>query len=183
VDRHRVCYDRTEADGEAIVSGRTGWWHGAGRRGGGVAAALGTLGLLAACSWFAPKFETPHLSIVGIDVLKSDLLEQRLNVRVRVQNPNARTLPVQGLSYDIELAGKDLAHGVSTNAFTVPAFGDAEFDMRVDANMVGALAVLLGRRSGANGDAVPYRISGKVALSSGFLRNVPFEEKGSIRLR
>jgi LEA14-like dessication related protein len=153
------------------------------RSGRGIAAALGTLGLLAACSWLAPKFETPHLSIVGIDVLKSDLLEQRLNVRMRVQNPNARTLPVQGLSYDIELAGRDLAHGVSSNAFTVPAFGDAEFDMRVDANLVGALGVLLGRRSGANGNAVPYRISGKVALSSGFLRNVPFEETGSIRLR
>ncbi len=137
---------------------------------------------LQACAWIAPKFTTPELSIVGIDLLKSDILEQRLNVRVRVQNPNGRALPVQGLSYQIQLAGKDFAHGVSTNSFTVPAFGEAEFDMSVNANMVGALAVLFGRHDGPNRDAIPYRISGKVELSSGFLRNVPFEQNGSIRL-
>jgi len=137
---------------------------------------------LQACAWIAPKFTTPELSIVGIDLLKSDILEQRLNVRVRVQNPNGRALPVQGLSYQIELAGKDFAHGVSMNSFTVPAYGEAEFDMRVNANMVGALAVLLGRRDGPDRDAIPYRISGKVSLASGFLRNVPFEQNGTIRL-
>ncbi len=138
---------------------------------------------LGGCSWIAPKFVTPQLSIVGIDVLKSDLLEQRLNVRMRVQNPNARALPVQGLSYDIELAGKDFAHGVSANAFTVPALGEAEFDMKINANMIGALGILFGRRDGQNADAIPYRISGKVTLASGLMRNVPFEQKGTFRLR
>jgi LEA14-like dessication related protein len=139
--------------------------------------------VLGGCSWIAPKFVTPQLSIVGIDVLKSDILEQRLNVRMRVQNPNARALAVQGLSYDIELAGKDFAHGVSANAFTVPALGEAEFDMKINTNMIGALAILLARRDGHNADGVPYRISGKVQLASGLLRSVPFEQKGSFRLR
>jgi LEA14-like dessication related protein len=134
------------------------------------------------CSLFVPKFERPTFSIVGIDMLKSDILEQHIRVRMRVQNPNDRALPVKGLAYDIELQGQEFAHGVSANAFTVPALGEAEFDMNLTANTVGALAILFGRRGGGS-EGISYRISGKVSLASGLKRTVPFEQKGTFNLR
>jgi hypothetical protein len=39
---------------------------------------------------------------------------------------------------------------------------------------------LLGRRGSR--DSVEYRLVGKVALSSGFLRRIPFDERGSVKL-
>ena len=136
---------------------------------------------LAACSVLPAHFETPHFSVVNVELLKSDLFEQRLRVRMRVQNPNDRVLPVRGLEYRIEVDGRDLARGVSGAAFTVPALGETEFEMNVSANMAGALLGLLGRRDSASRQ-IDYRIVGKVSLSEGLLRSIPFEERGSFRL-
>ncbi len=138
--------------------------------------------VLGACAAFAPKLETPRLSIVSVEVLKTDLFEQRLKVRLRVQNPNDRELPVKGITYRMEVAGEDFAQGVSAAAFTVPALGEAEFDMNVTANMATTLLRVL-TQSGGNRDALDYRMVGKVSLAKGFLRQIPFEEKGTIKLR
>jgi len=137
--------------------------------------------VLSGCSLLIPKLETPRLSIVNVEVLKSDLWEQRLKVRMRVQNPNDRTLPIKGLSYTLAVADEELARGVSSTSFIVPALGEAEFDMNVTANMAGALIKMLGRGNSMK-DKVDYRIKGKVSLSEGFLRSIPFEETGSFSL-
>ena len=60
--------------------------------------------VLAGCSLFVPKLQAPALSIVNVELLKSALWEQRLKVRMRVQNPNNRILPVKGISYTMDLA-------------------------------------------------------------------------------
>ncbi len=140
-------------------------------------------GLLAGCSLFVPKLEAPRLSIVSVELLKSALWEQHLKVRMRVENPNNRSLPVKGLSYSIDLAGQEFASGVSGASFVVPAHGEAEFDMNVTANMAGALFKLFGRGGDSQSDQIEYRIRGKVSLSEGLLRNVPFEQHGQFKLQ
>src|SRR5688572_13245526 len=82
-----------------------------------------TLLALSGCSSFVPKLEAPELSIVNVQLVSSTMWEQTLKVRMRVQNPNDRVLPVKGLSYKLEVADQDLAEGVSAAAFTVPALG------------------------------------------------------------
>lgn len=144
--------------------------------------ALATLAL-AGCAAFAPRLETPRLSIVGVEILKSDLWEQRLRVRLRVQNPNDRVLPVKGLAFGLELQGEDFARGVSAQRFEVPALGEAEFDMNVTANAASALLRLLGRGEKFSGETVDYRLTGRLSLESGLLRSIPFTEEGSFRLR
>ena len=136
---------------------------------------------LVACTSLA-HLEKPSLSIVKVDLLKSDMFEQRIRVRMRVQNPNDRSLPIKGISYALEVAGEDFAQGVSAESFVVPALGEAEFDMNVTASMAGTLIKLLGRGNSL-GDQVDYRMKGKVSLSEGLLRSIPFEEKGSFKLR
>lgn len=135
--------------------------------------------LLAGCALFAPKFLTPRLSVVDVQIQHADLVEQQLKVRMRVQNPNDRRLPVKGLAYTLEIEGQELAHGVSGASFVVPANGEAEFDTHVTANLAGVMMKLL-RRGAA--PTLAYRLTGKVALSEGLLRSVPFEERGSVRL-
>ncbi|MEZ5498353.1 MAG: LEA type 2 family protein [Steroidobacteraceae bacterium] len=128
------------------------------------------------------RLQAPNLSIISLQVEKSDLLEQRLKLRMRVQNPNDRELPVKGLSYTVEVAGEDFGRGVSGAGFVVPAFGEAEFDMFLTTNLAGGLIRLLGTLNDSQRDALDYRIVGKVSLASGFLRSIPFEEKGQFRL-
>lgn len=148
------------------------------------AATLIALAVLAAgCAAMLPKLETPRLSLVGVQMQEASLFEQRLQVRLRVQNPNDLALPVRGLDVNFELDGEPFATGVSARQFEVPALGEAEFDMIVTANAATALLKLLSRREGSKRDSLDYRISGELRTSLGLLRTVPFIETGSIPLK
>jgi LEA14-like dessication related protein len=132
---------------------------------------------LSGCSLFVPKLEKPTLSVVRVQMLKSDLWHQEFKVRIRVQNPNDRELPVKGIVYELDVEGQELAHGMSGDSFVVPALGEAEFDMSVSANMANMLIKLLNK----GGSQVEYRIYGKISLSAGLLRSIAFDDHGTFK--
>jgi len=140
---------------------------------------LGTL-LLGACS-LVPKFEKPTLELVSLKLADGNLLSQRFNARLKVLNPNDRALPVNGLHYTVEIDGKAFGKGESTRAFTVPARGEAEFDMTLDANLAGALAAVLSRRERAKGRELEYRLKGTVSIDLPLMRSLDFDQVGTFR--
>jgi len=135
---------------------------------------------LSGCALLVPKLETPRLAIVEVQVLRANLMEQQLRVRMSVQNPNDRSLPIQGLSYTLYLGGQEFATGVSDASFIVPALGTADFNMDVTANAAGALFAILSR---PGGQGIDYHMKGRVELSHGWLRSIPFEQSGTFTLR
>jgi LEA14-like dessication related protein len=135
--------------------------------------------VLSGCSVLLPRWQTPTLAVVNIQMGHSDLWQQHLQVRMSVHNPKDRELPVKGLSYSLEVNGEECAHGESGASFVVPARGDAEFDMNVTANAAAALLRMFAR---GNAAAVQYRIRGKVELSAGLVRSVPFDQQGELQL-
>jgi LEA14-like dessication related protein len=142
--------------------------------------ALGCAPWIVGCA-VIPKLEAPKLSVISMKMQSADIFSQRLQVRMRVLNPNARELPIKGISYRIEVNDAGLAQGQTDAAFVVPAMGEAEFDVQVTANLAGALARFLAR--GGSSETLDYRLVGSVALSSGFLRRIPFDERGSVKLK
>jgi LEA14-like dessication related protein len=135
---------------------------------------------LSGCALFVPKLQTPRLAIVDVEVLRANFMEQQLRVRMRVDNPNDRSLPIKGLSYTVYLGGQEFATGVSDASFVVPALGTAEFNMDVTANAAGALFAILSK---PRGQGIDYHMKGRVELSQGWLRSIPFEENGTFTLR
>lgn len=148
-----------------------------------LAALLAAAAVTAGCGSLFTRLETPRLSLVSVEMTEATLFEQRLVVRLRVQNPNDISLPVRGLSVDFQLAGLDFAQGVSARAFEVPAFGEAEFDMMVTANAATALLRLATQGDALKGESLDYRMRGKLSTSLGLLRSVPFDETGKIPLK
>ena len=143
--------------------------------------AVALLALLAAAC--APHLQRPDLSVVGVTLLGSGVWEQHLRVRLHVHNPNDRALPVRGISYDMEVMGQAAATGQSEASFVVPARGDAEFDMSVTTNLAATLLQLMARGPNSLQQEVPYRLSGKVELSQGLLRSIPFDQRGTFTLQ
>jgi LEA14-like dessication related protein len=135
--------------------------------------------LLAGCAW--THLQTPRLSVVDVQVQGGNLWSQRLRVRMHVDNPNDRALPVRALEYTIEVEGQTFATGASSNAFVVPALGATDFDMDVTTNLAGTALQLLTRGSAAN--SVGYRLTGKLTLSEGLLRSIPFDQRGNFSLQ
>ena len=138
--------------------------------------------LVAGCASLGTQLEAPRLSLVGIQLQDASFFEQRLLVRLRVQNPNDLVLPVNGLDVSFELDGEDFAEGVSARSFEVPALGEAEFDMLVTANAATAVLRILEKGKGKRIETIHYRIRGKLSTRLGLLRSVPFDERGTISL-
>lgn len=141
-----------------------------------VAALLG----LAGCSLFVPKLEPPRLSVVGVEFQKGALWQQKLKVRMHVANPNDRVLPIKGITYSLDVNGQEFAHGESAASFVVPALGEAEFDMNMTANMAGTIISLLSHGVDSN---VDYHLTGRISLSQGLLRSIPFDQHGTLKLQ
>jgi LEA14-like dessication related protein len=138
--------------------------------------------LVGACA-INPHLERPELSIVEVRLASSTLWEQHLKVRVHVHNPNDRALAVKGIEYTLEVLDQTAASGATDASFVVPAMGDAEFDMSVTTNLAGTLLQLMARGPDALGDSVPYRLAGKVELAAGWMRSIPFEQRGTFNLQ
>jgi LEA14-like dessication related protein len=147
-----------------------------------LATALLILPFLAGCVLF-PKFKAPQLSVVDAQLQKGDIWTQRVKLRLRVRNPNERTLPVKGLTYAIELDGQPFADGESATSFVVPAGGEAEFDTTVNVNLATTLLRYLSH--GGGGQNIEYHITGKVRLSTGMwpFRSIHFDQHGLFKLQ
>ncbi|MEA3135193.1 MAG: hypothetical protein QOG17_3039 [Gammaproteobacteria bacterium] len=137
---------------------------------------------LAACAVIRPTFTQPILSVVSIELVSGNLLQQNFLVKLNVQNPNQRALPVTGLHAELNVAGERIASGVSNNAFVVPAQGSTEFDMTISANMAMALLKLSQTRD-QHSDSIDYEMTGAASVDLPFLRDVPFRQKGSFSWR
>jgi LEA14-like dessication related protein len=135
--------------------------------------------VLSACA-LAPKLEAPHLNLVSIQMTSADMFNQQFIVRMNVQNPNDRDLPVNGIDYKIFLEGDSFAEGLSNVPFVIPAMGEKEFDLPVRTNFVSSLGRLLSRLNGKR--QVHYTIEGKVMTKLGMIHRVPFSESGSVDL-
>ena len=133
---------------------------------------------LAGCAGIPRNLQTPEVSFVGLRSVEASVFEQKLEVRLKVRNPNDIELPVNGLEVDIELAGEPFARGISAREFVVPALGEAEFDMHVTANAAPALLRIAGgdRKS----REIDYRLKGKLSTRIGMLRTIPFEQGGKL---
>lgn len=136
---------------------------------------------LTACSMLSPKFAKPNLSVVSIEMVSGNFLQQNFQVKFNIQNPNDRALPVSGLHAELSVGGEQIASGVSQKAFVVPARGDTEFDMTITANM--ALALLkLANNAGNHADSLNYEMTGVVTVDLPFVGDVPFHQNGSFSL-
>ena len=138
--------------------------------------------LLGACATLAPHFEHPELSVVGIELRDASLGEQHFRLRLRVQNPNDRALPVRGIDYALRLAGEEFGSGSSVSAFTVPARGEAEFELLLTTNLAATLWKVLPRLKDSS-QPIEYRLVGTDSTDLAFLHTIPFDERGSFAVR
>jgi LEA14-like dessication related protein len=136
---------------------------------------------LGACSLLAPKFNRPNITVIGIELRGGNLLQQNFAVRLNIQNPNDRPLPVHGLHAELNVGGEQIASGTSDRAVVIPAFGESEFDMSITANL--ALALLkLADRANQHADSIDYDLTGAASIDLPFLRNLPFHQSGTLKL-
>jgi LEA14-like dessication related protein len=143
-------------------------------------ALLFVLVFTACASW--SKLQAPRLTIVSASMTSSDVFSQQFRVRVHVQNPNARELPIKRLEYKLFLEGDSFADGQSDAAFVVPANGETEFDLALNTNFVSSIGRLLSRLTGTDRRDIQYNFEGSVVVDLPFSPKIKFAERGIVNL-
>ena len=59
-------------------------------------------------------FFPPKISLVSFKSLPTQGSAPRFEIKLRVMNPNKQTLDIAGISYSVELLGKELVTGVAS---------------------------------------------------------------------
>lgn len=132
------------------------------------------------CSSMRPDLKAPRLALISVAMTSADIFNQQFLVRMNVENPNDRELPITGLDYKLFLEGDGFAEGALNRPFVVPANGETDFDVTVRTNFVSGLGRLLTRLNGRT--QVNYAIEGKLLTDIRFLKKIPFNETGSVDL-
>jgi len=136
--------------------------------------------LLAACAGVESYRDPIRVTVSGIEVLESTLLEQLYLVTLRIQNHSEKPIAIRGGSFDLEVNGKDFGSGVTDQAVTVPAFSDATIDVRMVSTVFGVLRLIQSMRERTD-RTLQYEISGRLS-SEGALGGLPFREAGEVSL-
>lgn len=142
--------------------------------------------LAAACS---PNFEEPEVQLERISVGGIGLEGGRLDVHLRVTNPNRFALEASQLEYTLQFAEPAGRDSQEQEDWIHVADGRSDRDVRVGAresvvveipvrfeyrDLGGAMRALLARGT------VDYRVSGRVRLESPVGRTLPFSKTGAV---
>ena len=142
-----------------------------------LAAAAAVLLLAAACSGGDPI--SPQVRVVNLELQESTVFEQRFRIDLRIGNPNDFDLPLDGLTFDLEVNGEDFARGFSNESVTVPRLGEATLSVTASTTLIEVVQQM--RLLAERGD-LTYRVHGTAYLNSFARRRAPYETEGSFRL-
>lgn len=137
------------------------------------------LTVVACAGLVGPPSEPPRVSLADVGIEEFGLLEQKLRLVLRVQNPNDVAIGIAGLSYELEVNGRRLAQGVSDQALRVPRFGEATLTVGAVTGLASLLRQLDDLRRGGR-SAIAYRIHGRLSLDGG--GSAPFDHHGEVAL-
>lgn len=132
---------------------------------------------LGGCATLPGSLTPPEVTLADLRLIDVGLFEQRFGLSLRVLNPNEVDIPVEGLSFTLELNGTDFASGVSNESVTIPRLGEALVDVQAVSSLTGLLHQL--RRLSQGEQGIEYRIYGKL-VTGGLLGSVPFDRRGEI---
>ena len=146
-----------------------------------IAALLMWMLLCSGCA-LTSNFAPPKFEIVSVAMISGDVFSQQFRIRLHVQNPNNLEMAVKKIEYKLYLQGDSFAEGTSEQPFVVPASGETEFDMAMSTNFVSSLVRVLGTLNDSPDNKMQYKFAGKVYLSKGVVKTIPFNEVGSVVL-
>jgi LEA14-like dessication related protein len=138
----------------------------------------GVLGLAGCASLRRP--DPPQVTLLGVEPSASEGFEVRVQLKLRIQNPNDTPIAYDGVYVELDVQNKSVASGVSNQSGTVPAFGEALVNVPVEVSYMGIAGQAMGLLSGKSLGKVTYEMRGK--LNSSTSGAVAFKSQGELNV-
>ena len=140
--------------------------------------AITLLLLISSCSGIGKSLvKSPDLSVTHISISKLSTTEQKINLKLRIDNPNPFTLPIRGFRYNFFVNNNEFIEGFYNNSFDIRSNGNSEIDLKLS----GDLLSLIKKLDLTLLKKIDYTISGDISLLTENLK-FPYEYKGEVSI-
>jgi LEA14-like dessication related protein len=137
--------------------------------------------MLSACATPLRDFDEPEVELTGFRALPSSGMEARFLLQLRILNPNAVPLKINGIHYELLLREQRALSGVSADAVRIPAYGEGKLELEAAAGVLGSLALVRDLLANPPEQGLPYTLRAKLSVD-GALRALRLERAGTLRL-
>ena len=134
------------------------------------------------CATIDPDYERPKVDVVGITKSDTDTAALQFTIQLRIVNPNAETIQLKGLYYELSLDGIDVVNGTANNIPPIEGYSDVVVSVSSAANLVNSVR-LAARLMDATAGEIPYELRAKLGTSSKWMPATTVTETGMIPLR
>ena len=142
------------------------------------AAVLTLLALLAsACATLSPDYEQPTVTLSSFRGIPSEGMVPAFEIGLRVINPNAQALNLEGVVYTISVEGHELVKGVGKDFPAIEGYSEQLIMLTASANLLAGIR-LVGDMMHGGGEALAYEFEAKLDLS-GLYPSIRVRENGS----
>jgi LEA14-like dessication related protein len=133
--------------------------------------------LASGCALMGPGIDPPTFTLLDLRPLPGGAFEQRLELDLRVQNPNDFDVAIDGMRLQLDLNGQRLGRAVSNEALSVARLDEARMTIQASITLWAVARQLLaleGRQS------LDYRLSGDIFVAGPRSTRVSFDSSGEV---
>ncbi|MEP4148100.1 MAG: LEA type 2 family protein [Halioglobus sp.] len=137
--------------------------------------------LIAGCASLTPEIDPPKITLESFSPLPSEGGVPRFEIKLRIANPNKQTFDIAGISYGVEIQGKELISGVTNDVPELAPYSEEIVTLEAGLQLFQIVRLLAGLGK-ETGDSLDYRFTAKVDFN-GFVPTQRIEETGSFTLK
>ena len=141
-----------------------------------------SLFFLSACATVDRSHEKPKVDVVGITKSETDTAALQFTVQLRIVNPNAETLNLKGLYYELSLDGIDVVNGTANNIPPIEGYSDTVVSVSSAPSLINSARLAAKLMDSTSGE-LPYELRAKLGTSSKWMPATTVRESGMIPLR
>ncbi len=139
-----------------------------------------SLALLVGCASITPEIDPPKISLLSLRSIPVEGESPRFEIQLRVINPNKETLDIAGISYSIELLGRELITGVVNDVSPIAGYGEGIVTLDAGLQLLELFRLMVSLGT-ASSEPLVYRLKAKIDFN-GFIPTQRLEDSGEITL-
>jgi LEA14-like dessication related protein len=138
--------------------------------------------LVAGCASLIGPVENPQITVTSLRVLPAQGAEQRIEVGLRVLNPNSFDLRARGLVISLALNDVPLLTGATAEVPVVPAYGEAQTTVTLSVSLLSGIR-LVGNLAQNPDQPLQYRLEARLDLADPPWTRLKLMQQGEISPR
>ena len=143
-----------------------------------MAAWLFVILFLQSCATLDPNYEEPTVMLSSFKAVPSEGMVPSFEVGLRIINPNATPLDLEGVVYSISLQGHELVKGVGKGFPQIEGYSEGNITLSASANLLSGIRFITGMVKQKD-EALVYEFEAKLDLA-GFYPSLKISETGTL---